>query len=91
MKFRKRQGRCYELAWKMVAYDVRFSEWSLVHGEIVSPIGNGQLMGHAWLVLNERIYDPGHWRGVPAADHASGRRACTVRTSNLRAIYRPIF
>ena len=55
---RYRRGRCYELAWRCLAYDERFALWDLVHGEIVSPIGNGDRIGHAWLANDQQVYDP---------------------------------
>ena len=57
---RRRQGRCYELAWKYLMWDDRFADWSLVHGEIISPIGDDKPMGHAWLALGDLVYDPVH-------------------------------
>jgi hypothetical protein len=53
-----RQGRCYELAWRYQAIDERYADWTLVHGEIVSPIGDGEPMGHAWLQQSDTIHDP---------------------------------
>ena len=56
---RFRQGRCYELAWRFLVHDSRFvSSWDLVHGEITSPIGDGEPIGHAWLISQKRVYDP---------------------------------
>ena len=59
LKPRYRQGRCYELAWKYQSRDDRFAEWTLVHGEIISP-GDGKLIPHAWLKHRDKIYDPVH-------------------------------
>jgi hypothetical protein len=52
-----RAGRCYELAWRYLAIDDRFPDWRLMHGAVVSPIATN-LVGHAWLEHNGKIYDP---------------------------------
>jgi hypothetical protein len=55
---RRREGRCYELAFRYLRSDERYEKgWDLVHGEIDS--GDGPI-GHAWLVRQdgEMIYDP---------------------------------
>jgi hypothetical protein len=66
---RYRSGRCYELAWKYLAYEARFEGWRLVHGEIISPIGDGQPMEHAWLEKEGNIYDPVFDKVFQAADY----------------------
>jgi hypothetical protein len=48
------------LAWKYLTRDERFANWTLIHGEITSPIGNGKPMEHAWLEHQDKIYDPVH-------------------------------
>jgi hypothetical protein len=54
-----RQGRCFELAWKHQNRDERFFfGWTLVHGTVVSRIGDGNRIAHAWLQLDDTIYDP---------------------------------
>jgi hypothetical protein len=59
---RKRAGRCYELAYRYLMMDERFSErssdtdWLLVHGEVNGP--DGTRIGHAWLEREGEIYDP---------------------------------
>jgi hypothetical protein len=61
LKPKYRQGRCYELAYKHLERDDRFTDrnWTLVHGEVISPAEfNGQPLGHAWLQRGGRIYDP---------------------------------
>ena len=54
---KRRQHRCYELAWRYLAYDDRFAEWTLVHGAISSRIDCDPI-GHAWLQKDDTIYDP---------------------------------
>jgi hypothetical protein len=53
-----REGRCYELAYKHLERDERFSAdtWSLVHGMVISPGDlNDQPLGHAWLEQGDRL------------------------------------
>jgi hypothetical protein len=58
--------------------DDRFADWSLVHGEIVSPIGNGQPMGHAWLQHDGVTYDPVPDLMLPAADYIAKYKAAAI-------------
>ncbi len=52
-----RHGRCYELAFRYLLFDERYSVgWRLVHGETVGPFDKGR-MGHAWLESDEMVYD----------------------------------
>lgn len=53
-RLKKREGRCYELAFWGAA---RAPEWVIVHGECVGPYGLGR-MGHAWLEHAGVVYDP---------------------------------
>jgi hypothetical protein len=55
---RKRDGRCYELAWKYQSDDDRFAEWTLVHGEVAMLINGSTRMLHAWLTNEGKVYDP---------------------------------
>lgn len=75
---RRRAGRCYELSWKYQMDDERFAGWSLVQGEIVFPIGNGQSMGHAWLQHDGVIYDPVPDLTLPAADYIAKYKANAI-------------
>jgi hypothetical protein len=63
---RKRQGRCYELAWKHQSDDERFSDWTLVHGEVRGP--EGAPTGHAWLES-----PGGEWTYCPVIDKTLAR------------------
>ena len=53
-KFRKRQGRCYELSYITQA---RNKDWTLVHGNLT----NGKLptnpYPHAWIEVGELVID----------------------------------
>jgi hypothetical protein len=53
-RLRKRDGRCYELAWNGC---MQGEEWKLIHGEVNGPIGIAR-MGHAWLEFDGWAYDP---------------------------------
>ena len=55
---RKREGRCYELAWRFLFEDDRFADWKLVHGEARGR--DDCPVGHAWLdhAGADVVYDP---------------------------------
>jgi hypothetical protein len=57
LRQRDRQGRCFELAWKHQRCPLFFG-WTLVHGTVISRIGDGNRIAHAWLQLEGTIYDP---------------------------------
>lgn len=73
---RDREGRCYELAWKYQANDHRFVSWDLVHGEIVE---DGLVLGHAWLVFGQQVYDPILDQEFSAADYLAKFKAKPIR------------
>jgi hypothetical protein len=56
-KYRKRKGRCYELAWKHLLYDEEFAGWLLVHGEMSGFRGQARI-GHASLEKDDQVFDP---------------------------------
>ena len=51
-KWRKRKGRCYELAY-LTQQDN--PDWTLVHGE--ADDGHGRAIGHAWIEKEDEVYD----------------------------------
>jgi hypothetical protein len=52
-RFRKRVGRCYELAYAYIRDSDDASDWMIIHGE------TAQIpTGHAWLRRGETVYDP---------------------------------
>lgn len=54
-----RLGRCYELAWKVVAYNPQL-ECRLVHGRLVNPDpARGRLaeVDHAWVEHGDLVFD----------------------------------
>jgi hypothetical protein len=55
-RVRKRQGRCYELAYRAMSYEPEAHKWKLVHGSIL----RSMRVAHAWVLLPEvdQIYDP---------------------------------
>src|SRR5262249_23098043 len=64
-RIRKRQGRAYELAFKVMLDESEADQWTLVHGILVNP-KNGVRMDHAWIDLNDgRVYDTTLDRYVP--------------------------
>ncbi len=56
---RKRQGRCYTLAWKSLVKMEDVGDWRLAHGE-VNMIENDDSFraGHAWLESETEVFDP---------------------------------
>jgi hypothetical protein len=62
--------------------DERFNDgsWSLVQGEVTSPI-TGAPFGHAWLISDRgRIYDPVHDKEYIIADYEAEFRAVVLTT-----------
>lgn len=57
VRARRRQGRCYELAWKALNSEAA-AGFLLVHGKCNDR--NGSRIGHAWLLdpKSPRLYDP---------------------------------
>ena len=57
VRARRREGRCYELAWKALHSEAA-SGFLLVHGKCNDR--NGSRIGHAWLLDPDRrvVYDP---------------------------------
>ena len=51
--YRKRQGRCYELAYNYLMELDETAQWTLVHGEL----GRHPAFGHAWLERHDTVYD----------------------------------
>lgn len=54
-----RLGRCYELAWKAVAYNSQLG-WRLVHGRLVNPDptrGRYAEVDHAWVEYRDLVFD----------------------------------
>ncbi len=59
-KVRKREGRSYELAMKIMLNESDAKRFTLVHGTIVSQLLEPPLcFDHAWIELDDgRIFDP---------------------------------
>jgi hypothetical protein len=55
-RFRKRVGRCYELAYAYIQDSDDASNCILVHGE--AALGPDLVADHAWLRRGETVYDP---------------------------------
>jgi hypothetical protein len=66
-RVRKREGRCYELAWRVMCDEPGADHFTLVHG-----CAGPNLIGHAWIDLNDgHVYDPVRNEYVLAADYAA--------------------
>jgi hypothetical protein len=53
-RIRKRQGRCYELAARVMMDEVGADQFTLVHGYC-----HTRFFGHAWIELGDgRVFDP---------------------------------
>ena len=86
-----RSGRCYELAWRYLIFDERFADggWLLVHGEIVSPIGSGLPIQHAWLSGPKGVFDPVSNRYFDSAEYEtrySARENTTYAREEARKV-----
>jgi hypothetical protein len=58
-RVRRRQGRCLELAWKVIAWESGGKRWFLIHGGIAQHPLSENIIGHAWIELDDgRVYDP---------------------------------
>jgi hypothetical protein len=79
---RKREKRCYELSWRYLMEDERYKDgsWSLVQGELTSPL-TGCPFGHAWLISDQdRVYDPVHDKEYCVADYQAEFSAVALTT-----------
>ena len=56
-RVRKRQGRCYELASRVVLRE-RGSGWTLIHGHLHAKVPSVPY-SHAWLERDGEVYDRG--------------------------------
>jgi hypothetical protein len=57
-RVRKRDGRCYELAWTALDLEPGGEHFRLVHGKVYNATLDVR-MDHAWVVLPDgRVYDP---------------------------------
>lgn len=79
-QFRRRHGRCYELAWKTLAdlHDTGKADGvTLVHGTILLP--SGCRTGHAWLEDGTYAYDAVWHTTQPLSVYALEQGAVTER------------
>jgi hypothetical protein len=54
-RIRKRKGRCYELAMKVMLDEPGAEKFTLVHGRVMTD----REIGHAWIIVDDgRVYDP---------------------------------
>jgi hypothetical protein len=66
-RVRKRGGRCYELALKIMLYEPGAELFTLVHGRLDRPWSDGNAH-HAWIELNDgRVYCT-TWKKYEPAD-----------------------
>lgn len=56
VRARKREGRCYELAFSTLLNDDA-EGWALVHGEVRGPPEGPPIVGHAWLARDGWVFD----------------------------------
>lgn len=73
-----RAGRCFELAFK--GQD-RAPEWLLVHGLVrsLAYASSLQVIAHAWLELDDKVYDPVQDRFFARAEYYAILRAVAER------------
>ena len=56
VRAKKRDGRCFELSYKVVT---TYPNWALVHGVVRKIPGcNAELMVHAWAEKDDLVHDP---------------------------------
>jgi hypothetical protein len=72
-RIRKRKGRCYELALKVMLDEPGADNFTLVHGRVRAP--DDSSTGHAWIVDGGRVYDPVLDRYFDPAVYADTYRA----------------
>ena len=76
-RVRKRLGRCYELAFRIMFEEPGAEKFALVHGHVSTLRG---VIGHAWIEIGDgRVYDPVLDRYVPAEDYIAGLSAVIER------------
>jgi hypothetical protein len=81
-RVRIRQGRCYELALRIMLYEPGAEKFALVHGRVrESKSGfSERVIEHAWIEINDRmIYDPVLDEYVPGDKYVAGRSAVVER------------
>ena|ERR1039458_1250582 len=77
---RKRQGRCYELALRVMLHEPSAERLTLVHGRISQIKNDDYLIDHAWIELNDgRIYDPVLDKHTPQDEYVRTRGAVIER------------
>jgi hypothetical protein len=77
-RVRKRRGRCYELAFRVMHEEPGAERFVLVHGVV------GKRFGHAWIELDDGtvydpVYDPVSDRCVPADEYTAMFHAVVER------------
>jgi hypothetical protein len=76
-RIRKRLGRCYELAFKVMLDEPGAETFALVHGYVHM---HGHALGHAWIETGDgRVYDTGLDRYMPRDEYAAERGAVIER------------
>src|ERR1035437_3222303 len=79
-RLRKRHGRCYELALRVMLHEPGAERFTLIHGRISQIKNDDYLINHAWINLNDgRIYDPVLDKYIPAVEYLATRCAVIER------------
>jgi hypothetical protein len=77
--------RCYELAANALLHLPSDTSWRLVHGTVRGADGNG--VEHAWLLVDDEVFDPAVGGFMSAAKHrASYRAVARVTYSQVEAL-----
>jgi hypothetical protein len=89
-RVRKRAGRCFELAWRVMAYEPGAERFTLVHGGILQHRTLSEnMIAHAWIELDDgRVYDPVTNKYMPTGEYAARRRAVVERRYDQREAMR---
>jgi hypothetical protein len=73
-RVRKRRGRCYELAFRVMHEEPGAERFVLVHGVV------GGRLGHAWIELDDgTVYDPVLDQRVPVDEYTTMFHAVAER------------
>jgi hypothetical protein len=72
-RIRDRQGRCYELAGRVMLFEEGSETFTLVHGVLdLSFLGLSSDYAHAWIELPDHtVYDPNLHKYMPASEYYS--------------------
>jgi hypothetical protein len=84
---RKREGRCFELAWRSLAELEEPTPWLLVHGSVRTAASSLERIAHAWLETETEVFDPIKNRFFDKADWYAFHNASVVASYDRQAAF----